>query len=214
MKQKKKLLKKSRLYVVIDKGVLRNRDLSNAVIKTRDTGAQIIQLRDKEQKKELILQNAYLLHKLLSKDNVIYIINDHLDIAKIVDSDGIHLGQNDIPIEIARRVLGKDKIIGISCHSLKQAQIAQKKGADYIGIGPIFPTPTKPENRKTINLKIIKILKKKIKIPFFVIGGINKNNIKLVTSRGVKRIAIASAILESKDISQATSYFSKILNSK
>lgn len=214
MKQKRKLLKKSRLYVIIDKRVLRNRDLSNAVIKTRDAGAHIIQLRDKEQKKELILQNAYLLHKLLSKDNVIYIINDHLDIAKIVDSDGIHLGQNDISIEIARRVLGKDKIIGISCHSLKQAQIAQKNGADYIGIGPIFCTSTKPENTKTINLKIIKILKKKIKIPFFVIGGINKNNIRLVTSRGVKRIAITSAILESKDISEATSYFSKILNSK
>ena len=214
MNPKKKLLKKSRLYVIIDKGVLRNKDLSNAVIKKRDSGAQIIQFRDKEQKKELILETAFLLHKLLLKDNVIYIINDHLDIAKIVDSDGIHLGQNDIPIEIARRVLGKDKIIGISCHNLKQAQIAQKGGADYIGIGPVFPTATKPENRKTISPNIIKILKKKIKIPFFFIGGIKKNNINFITSQGVRRIAISSAILKSKNISQATKYFSRILNSK
>ncbi|MDD5166506.1 MAG: thiamine phosphate synthase [Candidatus Omnitrophica bacterium] len=212
MQPKKELLKKSRLYVIIDKRVLKQKDISSVAVKTRDSGADIIQLRDKGPKKDSIVKNAFLLHKLLSKNKAIYIVNDYLDIAKIFDADGIHLGQSDTSIGIARRVLGNDKIIGISCHNLKEAIDAQKKGADYIGIGPLFTTLTKPTNRKTISPGLIKKLQEKIKIPFFAIGGINKNNINRLTSLGLNRAAISSAILTSKDITKATRYFSRALN--
>jgi thiamine-phosphate pyrophosphorylase len=157
-------------------------------------GADIIQYRDKESKKEDILKNAFLLQKSLLNTKCVFIINDYLDVAKIVNSDGIHLGQDDVSIEIARKVLGRDKIIGISCHNLKQAFAAQKRGADYIAIGPVFATSLKPEY-KPIGLNLIKELKAKIKIPFFAVGGINQSNINEVRAFGAERVAVCRAIL-------------------
>lgn len=207
------MLKKSHLYVIADRRVLRHKPLSDTVRKIRDSGVDIIQLRDKESKKELILKEAYQLRKLLLNTGAIFIINDHLDIAKIVDSDGIHLGQADPSVEIARKLLGKDKLIGVSCHSLNQAIDAEDKGADYISIGPIFKTPTKPEY-KAIGLGLIKKIKKSIHIPFFAIGGIDENNISMVLSAGAKRVALCRAIFQSKNISFATKGFSNILHAE
>ncbi len=237
MKSKKKLLAKSRLYVVIDKkiafgdnskvrfSVVRKvfytflhhkkisagHTLSDIATKLRDSGADIIQFRDKHSNKDSILECAFLLRKLLWNPDVLFILNDYLDIAKIVDCDGVHLGQNDTSIEVARKILGKDKIIGLSCHNLKQALLAQEKGVDYIGIGPIFPTPTKPEY-KAIGPDIIKQLKKKIKIPFFLIGGITRYKIDQLLSLGAKRIAVCRAVLKAKNIPSAVKYFSEQLN--
>lgn len=205
MNLKEKRLAKSRLYVIIDKSDLANK------IKPKKL-PDIIQFRDKNSDKARLLKNVYVLQKLLHKTKTLFIINDYLDIAKIVDSDGIHLGQLDISIEIARKILGQDKIIGISCHNLKQALDAQKRGADYISIGPIFKTATKPEIKRTVGLGLIKKVKKKIKIPFFAIGGIGKKNIERIISAGAKRIAIHSAICKAKNISLATRYFAKSLN--
>jgi len=190
---RKTLLKESRLYAIIDKKVSGQHSIFNIVSKIKSSGVDIIQFRDKESKKEDILRNAFLIHKLLLNTKKLFIINDYLDVAKLVDSDGLHLGQADTSIEIARRVLGKDKIIGISCHSLKQALQAQSRGADYISIGPIFATPTKPEY-KPIGLNPIKALKGKIKIPFFVIGDITLNNINRILSAGAERIAVCRAL--------------------
>ena len=199
MNLKKKLLKESRLYVIVDKKVSGRRPIFNIVSKIKDLGADIIQLRDKESKKESILKEAYRLRKLLTNTQTLFIINDYIDIAKLVDSDGIHLGQNDLPLETARQLLGKDKIIGISCHNLNQAIAAQKNGADYISIGPVFSTPTKPEY-KAVGLDLIRKVKRAIHIPFFVIGGINENNINDILSQGIKRVAICRAICRAKDI--------------
>jgi thiamine-phosphate pyrophosphorylase len=140
-----------------------------------------------------------MMRDLLLNSKSIFIINDYIDIAKILDADGIHLGQDDISIGIARKILGKGKIIGISCHNLEQALRAQEKGADYISIGPVFPTSTKP-NAKPISLRLIKKISRKIKIPFFAIGGINENNIIEVLSRGAKRVAVCRAVCQAKDI--------------
>ena len=211
MNLKKKLLKESRLYVIVDKKVSGARPIFNIVSKIKDLGADIIQLRDKESKKESILKEAYRLRKLLTNTQTLFIINDYIDIAKLVDSDGIHLGQNDLPLETARQLLGKDKIIGISCHNLNQAIEAQKNGADYISIGPVFSTPTKPEY-KAVGLDLIRKVKKAVQIPFFVIGGINENNINDILSLGIKRAAICRAICRAKDIPFAIKKFSKILN--
>ena len=211
MNLKKRLLKESRLYVIVDKKVSGSRPIFNIVSRIKDSGADIIQLRDTESKKESILKDAYKLRKLLTNTQALFIINDYIDIAKIADSDGIHLGQNDLPLDTARQLLGKDKIIGVSCHNLNQAIQAQKNGADYISIGPIFPTPTKPEY-KAVGLGLIKKAKEAIHIPFFVIGGINENNINDILSLGVKRTAVCRAICRAKDIPSTIKKLSKILH--
>lgn len=197
MKSRKKLLQSSRLYVILDKYTYGKKSVKDLAARIR--GADIVQLRDKISRREAILENARLLQKALLNTKTLFIVNDYLDVAKIVDCDGIHLGQFDTPIQIARKVLGKDKIIGLSCHNLKQALEAQKSGADYIGFGPIFPTPTKPQY-KAIGPDSIKKLKKKIKIPLFVIGNINQDNISEVKAAGAARVAVCRAVLKAKNI--------------
>jgi thiamine-phosphate pyrophosphorylase len=172
----------------------------------------IIQLRDKESSKSDILKTALVLKKALAQRKSIFIVNDHVDIARLVDADGVHLGQSDLPLEAARKLLGHDKIIGVSCTNLKQALLAQDQGADYLGIGAIFSTRTKPESAP-LGLGELLAVKKKIKIPIFAIGGINENNIKEVLSLGVQGVAISSAICKSSDKVLATRRFFNILNS-
>lgn len=178
--------------------------------KLNNSGTDIIQLRDKNSDKGCILESALLLRKLFLNSDMLFILNDYLDIAKIADCDGVHLGQDDGSVELAREILGEEKIIGLSCHNLKQALLAQKKGADYIGIGPIFPTSTKPQYRP-IGPDIIKQVKKKIKIPFFPIGGIDRNNIGRILSLGAKRVAICRAIIKTGNIAVSAEYFSETL---
>lgn len=210
MSLKKKLLKKSQLYAIIDKSILKASTLSCLVHRIKNTRVDIIQLRDKTSCKKTVLQDARLLHKAFSKSKTIFIVNDYLDIAMLVDSDGVHLGQDDIPIESARKLLGNDKIIGISCHSISQAIQAQKRGADYIGIGPVFNTATKPA-QAPVGLALVKKCKERIKIPFFVIGGINLINVNQVVNAGATRIAVCSALLKAKNITKAIDNFKGIL---
>lgn len=202
MKSKKKLLKSSRLYVIIDKEVSGNRSVLEIVKKIKHRSVDIVQFRDKKSNKRTILKDSLALFRELKKTKTAFIINDYLDIAKIVDCDGVHLGQQDTSIEIARKILGKDKIIGVSCHNLRQAWEAQERGADYISIGPLFPTPIKP-GYKAIGLNLINEIKNKIKIPFFAIGGINESNLDKVLSWQAKRIALCRAVCQAKNISLA-----------
>lgn len=210
-KSRKKLLGKSRLYVIIDKKITAGNSILDTAVKIINSGADILQLRDKCSDKESIVKNAFLLQRLLSNRGKLFIVNDYLDVAKIADCDGLHLGQSDISIELARKILGNDKIIGLSCHSLRQALLAEEKGADYIGIGPVFPTLTKPEYN-AIGPDIIGQLKKRIRIPFFPIGGINQQSIGRLISSGAKRAAVCSAILQAEKIPPSVKYFSKILH--
>jgi thiamine-phosphate pyrophosphorylase len=199
MISKKRALRESRLYVVLDKETCAKRAVISIARQIRGSGSGIIQLRDNVSKKEEILKAGFVLKKLLADSKVLFIVNNYIDIAKIVDSDGFHIGQDDISMEAARSILGKDKIIGVSCHTLKQACDAQSKGADYISIGPIFPTPVKP-GYKPVGTSLIEKVKKEIKIPFFAIGNINQFNIDSVISRGATRVAICRAIIEAKNI--------------
>lgn len=212
MNLKKKLLKKSYLYFIVDKKISGKRSIFDIVSKIRNKDTGIVQLRDKESDKETVLREAQTIRKLLSNTKILFIVNDYPDIAKIVNSDGIHLGQKDLSIETARRILGSNKIIGISCHTLNEAIIAEARGADYVSMGPIFSTSTKLEYRP-IGLDIIKKIKRKIRIPFFVIGGINEKNVEQVLSLGVKRVAVCSAVCKAKNILSTVKNFSKILNS-
>lgn len=191
MESKKKQLAGSFLYVIVN----------NAAIlpKIKGSGIDVVQLRNKQYPGPELLEEAIKLRKILKKEKRLFIVNDCLDIAKITDSDGIHLGQGDTSLKTARKILGKDKIIGVSCHTLKQAKDAQAAGADYISIGPVFHTPTKPQYR-AVGLSLIAKIKGKIKIPVFAIGGIDKNNAPEVLASGAKRIAVVRAVNQSKII--------------
>lgn len=193
MKSKKRLLEGSRLYVIIDKGQLKNKPLPE-IINRAGKFADVIQLRDKLSKKEAVLRQAFLIKKLLTGTDKLFIINDYLDVAKIVDADGVHLGGEDISVRCARNILGKDKIIGSSCHALNEAIDAQQQGADYISFGPVFKTPLKPKT-VPVGMDLIKKLNQKISIPFFVIGGINQDNLDEVLSAGARRIVVCRLAL-------------------
>jgi len=214
MLQKKRLLEKSRLYAILDKKAAGSKSLLDIAASLKNGGIDIIQLRNKESKKEEILENAFLIRKMLLPGKTIFIVNDYPDIAKISDADGLHLGRHDTSITRARQILGPHKIIGVSCQTLAQALKAQREGADYLGIGPIYPTPAKPEIKKGLGLGLLKELRKRIKIPFFVIGNINSANIDDVLSAGAERVAICRAILQTNNISSAARFFYNKLHGK
>lgn len=202
MNLRKRRLRESRIYVILNEEQFEKTSLRGLADKIRAFNADIIQLRIKDSPVERIYAYAKFLRQLLLKTGTLFIINDYIDIAKIVDSDGVHLGQGDLEIRIARRILGRDKIIGISTHSLAQAKAAQSAGADYIGIGPVFRTPTKPQY-PPIGLGVIRKVKRQIRIPFFAIGGINQETIGQVTAAGAKRVAVARAVNEVAKIKKA-----------
>ncbi|MEW6007831.1 MAG: thiamine phosphate synthase [bacterium] len=181
------------LYLIIDTGLCNAIDVAEKAI---ESSVKIIQLRDKGGEIREFLKTGEKIRKL--SDEITLIINDRLDIALAIGADGLHLGQSDLPIKYAKeRFKG---IIGISCHSLDEAIKGEADGADYIGIGPIFKTKTKPE-LSPIGYEIIKEVKERIKIPVVAIGGITLKNVEKV--KEADAIAVSRAILESRDIKES-----------
>lgn len=131
---------------------------------------------------------------------VVFIVNDDIDLALAVDADGVHVGQEDLPVEEVRRLVGKDMIIGLSTHSPEQARDAEKRGADYIGVGPVFATNTKKDVCAPVGLEYVEYVVKNIKIPFVAIGGIKEHNIAEVKKRGASCFAMVTEIVGAKDI--------------
>ena len=168
-------------------------------------GIRTIQLREKQMSKKELFKEALLMRALTLKQKTIFIMNDYIDIALAADADGVHLGQEDMPVEEARKILGRKKIIGISTHSLKQAISAEDAGADYIGFGPVFPTSTKDAGLPK-GLTALKEIRKHIKIPIVAIGGIKPENVSSVLEAGADAVAVMSAILKG-DIKENTDKF-------
>lgn len=197
------------VYLVTDRDVLNGRSLNEAVEESIKGGAGIVQLREKNISSLEFYNIAKSLKKITEKYNVPLIINDRLDIAMAVNADGVHLGQEDLPCNLAREILGKDKIIGVSAHNLEEALKAEEDGADYIGCGAVFSTSTK---KNTVNVKIeeIKRIKSSIHINVVAIGGINAENIKKLEGTGIDGAAVVSGILGKKDIRKATEELSEI----
>ena len=190
------------VYLILDRPKFSRFSLKK--IKSLVSGKEVslIQLRDKYGSKADVLKSAIKLAKEIASTKTLFIVNDYVDIAAVSLADGVHLGQDDLSLKQARKVLGEDKIIGISCHNLSQALRAQEEGADYIGIGPVYATATKPGS-KPIGLKAAVELKTKIKIPYFVIGNIHEGNIEKISAAGIRRVAVCRAILEAQNPNQA-----------
>ncbi len=173
-------------------------------------GARIIQLREKEYSLKQLYQSALTFRAITREAGVLLIINDHVDIALAVDADGVHLGRDDLPIAAARRI-APDLLIGASTHSLEEALEAEKEGADYVNIGPIFPTQTKEGAQRFLGPEAIVAISAHLKVPFTVMGGINETNIDQVLAAGARRVAMVTAITQAPDIAEKVRYFRKLI---
>lgn len=175
-------------------------------------GAKIVQLREKQlSKKELTLM-AQRFREKTKQAGMLLIINDHLDIALAVGADGVHLGQDDLPLDAARGIAA-ELLIGISTHSLDQALAAQRGGADYVNIGPIFATGTKKTPMPPLGPEAIGRIKPHLRIPFTVMGGINRDNIGQVLKAGANKVAVVTAVTKAPDISRAVAELRQTIKS-
>tara|TARA_B100000315_G_scaffold259295_1_gene314769 strand:+ start:4843 stop:5520 length:678 start_codon:yes stop_codon:yes gene_type:complete len=195
------------LYIILDRKVAGERPLSNIVRSALDKGARLFQYREKYLPKNEIYRVAMELRALTAQRGATFIINDFSDIALAVDADGVHLGQDDIPLADARNILGTNRIIGISTHSIEQAVKAEKGGANYIGFGPIYHTKTKDIGHMPLGPNATQTLSSLVSIPIFGIGGINLTRIAELRSAGLSGIAVLSAILRAPDVGVAVQRF-------
>lgn len=202
MRSNRKCLASSKLYLILDAQVNTYTQLLEILKRSILCGVDIVQLRDKSGCARDILALAKEAKKII-KEQAPFIINDRVDLAHIADASGVHLGQDDIPINVARRMLGSKKIIGISCQNLEHALRAQKDGADYIGFGSVYKTQTKP-GRSPMDLEVLRKVVREIKIPVFAIGGITSGNIRQLRKLGVERVAVCREICLAKNVSEAT----------
>ena len=203
------MLKNSKLYLVLDTDVGDYDRLFFVAREAFKNGIDIIQLRDKTGLAKDILTFADKLRDVL-KGKIPFIINDRVDVAIAAKADGVHLGQDDLSLKFARRMMGRRAIIGASCQTLAQARAAQREGADYIGFGSAFKTLTKPE-RQPMDLKLLAQVASSLRIPVFAIGGIHAGNIHLIKGAGAKRIAVCRAICDAADAGAATFLLKKTL---
>lgn len=194
-----------KLYVLIssDIAIKSVRETAKLVI---EGGADVIQLREKTMMDSDFISLAGEIHDVTNKSETLLIINDRVNVAKEVNADGVHLGQHDMCISEARDIIGNDRIIGISTHNIEQARQAQKDGADYIAVGPIYPTETK-DCGLPVGPRLIQEAAKEINIPFLAIGAINPDNLDEVLKVGASGVAVCSAIIGSKDVLSATKRF-------
>jgi thiamine-phosphate diphosphorylase len=197
----KNKLRDSHLYVITDRELSKGRSITEVVAKAIAGGAGIIQLRDKESPAKKLVQDAVALRELTKEKDVIFIVNDRIDVALAVDADGVHLGQDDFSVKLARKIIGEDKIIGVSVGNVAEAVQAVKESADYVSIGSIFATQTKPDAGDAVGTQIITEIKKHINIPLVAIGGITADNIAQVAAADCA--AVISAVVGADDVEAA-----------
>ena len=192
-------LHEGRLYGIIDLGYVERRDAARIVEQMVEGGVDLIQLRAKEKSISELMELSAELHEVTVKSFTPLIVNDYAEIARQVPAEGVHVGQDDDPIEIVRQKAVREVLVGKSTHSLEQGRAAQREGADYIGFGPIFATPTKPDY-PAIGLKNIRRVHAEVNLPIFCIGGINIDNLQSVIDAGAKRVVMVSALLKAHNI--------------
>lgn len=191
------------LYLVTDRSLSLGRSLESVVFDAAEGGVTMVQLREKDCSTLEFYQQAMLLKECLRPYHIPLIINDRLDIALACDAEGLHIGQSDIPYDIARKLLGRDKIIGLSVECLQDAVDANELDVDYIGISPVFGTPTKTDTSPALGLEGIREIVKISRYPAVGIGGINQTNAADIIEAGADGISVVSAIMSASDPKQA-----------
>jgi thiamine-phosphate pyrophosphorylase len=200
------------LYLITDRKALKGRDLLEGVEAAIQGGVTLVQLREKDITGHDYYMTAKKVNELLKKYGIPLIINDRVDIAMAVGAAGVHLGPEDIPVPAARQLMGPGKIIGASANCIEEALNYQRQGADYLGIGALFPTTTK-SNTEHVALEQLRAIKSAVALPMVGIGGVNLQNAAIVKATGVDGIAVSSAILGSENISEAARSLRKIIKS-
>jgi len=201
----------SRLYLVMGAGSFQGRPALETAELALKGGVDILQLRDYNLKDSDLLATAVRLRALTEKFGALFMVNNRPDIARLSGADGVHVGQDDLSVAQARKILGEGKIVGVSTHAPEQARQAIADGTDYIGVGPVFATPTKA-GRQPVGLAYVRqVAEMKLPVPFFAIGGIDLSNLNQVLAGGAARVALVRAIAEASDPRKAAVDFKKSL---
>ena len=206
-----KLNKKSLLlYAVTDRKWSDNDPFYTHIEESLEGGVTFLQLREKNLDTDSFFKEAIKIKELCKKYNVPFIINDNVEIALKSNADGIHVGQDDMNAKEVRKLIGNDKILGISVQTVEQALLAQEQGANYLGVGSIFTTTSK-DDAKNVSINTLKEICNAVNIPVVAIGGIDKDNIKQLSKTGINGIAVISAIYANKNIKEATATLKKLV---
>jgi thiamine-phosphate pyrophosphorylase len=200
------------LYLVTDRSLSKGRSNREIVEAAVAGGVTCVQLREKHCGTREFIHEALALRPLLRDHNIPLIINDRLDVALVVEADGVHLGQSDMPIAMARKIAGRSLLIGISAESADDALKAEQEGADYIGISPVFSTPTKIDTAPPLGLGGVSKIRGLVDIPLVGIGGINLDNAASVIGAGADGVAVVSAIVSAEDPTDATSMLKTLVD--
>lgn len=197
------------LYAVTDRSWLNGKALREQVEEALIGGASFIQLREKTLDEESFIKEAIEIKELCRKYGVPFVINDNVEIARKIDADGVHVGQSDMQACDVRSVLGSNKILGVSAQTVEQAIDAEKNGADYLGVGAVFPTGSK-EDADDVSHETLKKICEAVRIPVIAIGGISKNNVSQLSGSGICGVAVISAIFASDNISSSTAELKRL----
>ena len=212
MPSKNKLCQNWKLYVITDRSAVPASQLQEVVAQALEGGAHAIQLRDKIVSDEELIAQARQLLLVTRRYQVPLIINDRLAVAQKVSADGVHLGQEDASFVQARQLLGDKILLGRSTHSPEQALRAQKEGFDYVGVGPVFATPTKP-TYQPVGLELVRWASENLQIPFVAIGGIDEGNVAQVYQAGARTVAVVRAVMASKNPKQSAKNLNEAMRS-
>ncbi len=188
------------IYALTDSKLSLGRPLEYVARALLESGVKILQYREKKAKAGQMLEECYLLRALTLEAGACFIVNDHIDIALLVDADGVHVGQEDLPVAEVRRLVGEHKIIGLSTHSAEELHKAKEQGADYVGVGPLFATQTKEDVCAPVGYEYLEYAVKHSPLPFVAIGGIKEHNIGEVVRRGAVCCALVSELVGAEDI--------------
>jgi thiamine-phosphate pyrophosphorylase len=197
----------SGLYIILDPSVCPARPMTEVLTAAAEAGASIFQYRNKTASMKEAYVEALALRQAAAKAGVLFIVNDRCDLALAVDADGVHLGQGDLPLDLARKVMGQDKLIGISTHNPDQVREATAGKPDYLGFGPIFKPGSKQDHDPVVGLEGLRAMRPLTSLPVFAIGGIQIDQVGELTRFGANGVAVISAIIKAPDISHAVRTF-------
>lgn len=197
-----------RLYLVTDRDTLKGRDLCQSVAAAIEGGVTMVQLREKAASSLEFYETARLVKAVTDHYQIPLIINDRLDMALAVEADGLHLGQDDLPLPIARKLFGQQRLIGVSVCTVPEAILAREQGADYLGVGAMYATPSKTD-AQLVTMATLRAIKESVDIPVVAIGGIGQENVESVMAAGIDGVAVISAILRAEDYKSAAAQLFK-----
>lgn len=204
----RKRLKEAKLYVIVTAELASAPPLT-VVRELINGGADVIQFREKNMEDGEFYQQSLMMRQVCG-NNAIFIVNDRPHIAKLIQADGVHVGQGDLPVNLVRRIIGHDKILGKSTSAPEFAENALRDGVDYIGVGPVYPTNTK-EHRKAVGLEYVKWASENAKMPYFCIGSVNRETIPGIIEAGARSVAVCTGIIGAKDIAAETAWYKEQL---